>query len=91
MTWFRNIWHGITGRALDVAINEDRAVASALWHDGVNETISGEAGTRPVLEPLKVVLDATLPGGPHGKHSENAAYDDAAQQAALNKAEGTHV
>lgn len=89
MNWLKKTWSRFTSTLLGVAIEEDRAVQEVVWDDGVDKTISGEAGSRPALNPLRIVLDATLPGGAHGKHSENAAYDDAAQQAALDKAEGT--
>lgn len=87
MNWITKFWNTqLAPRLLGVAVNEDRAVASAIWAK-TDWTISGEAGKRPALKPLADVLDATLPGGPHGKHSENAAYDDAAQQAALTAAD----
>lgn len=89
MSWIKRTWTRITSTLLGVAIEEDRAAQEIIWDGGVDETISGEAGTRPALKPLRVVLDATLPGGAHGKHSENAAFDDAAQQGALDKAEAT--
>lgn len=91
MSWLSKIWAGLKTRLLNVAINEDRAVASSFGAP-VDWTISGETGKHaaagdPVARVGDKVLDATLPGGAHGKHSENAAYDDAAQQQALDRAE----
>ncbi len=81
------IWRSTRSRNHGVWLNLDRAVDNAVLDDGTDHTISGDCATHPALKPLKAALDATLPGGAHGKHCENAAYDDAAQQDALKKAE----
>lgn len=87
MNLFTKIWRATETRAYGFALNIDRAVDNLVIDDGVDHTISGDAETHAALKPLEVVLDATLPGGPHGDHCANASYDDAAQTAALNEAE----
>ena len=83
----KSIWHGFTTRVYGFWLNQDRAVDSLVIDDGTDHTISGDSATHSALKPLKTVLDATLPSGPHGKHCENAAYVDAAQESALKKAD----
>ena len=87
MNLFTKIWHATETRAYGFALNIDRAVDNLVIDDGVDHTISGDAATHRALKPLDVVLDATLPGGPHGEHCQNAEFDDAAQTTALNEAE----
>lgn len=68
----------------NVGINLDRTVASAAGAPP-DETISSEIGrhavTNPVAKVADQVLDATLPGGKHGRHCEDAAaWADAAER-----------
>ena len=88
MNFLQKLGHAIVSRIYEFFLNQDRAAQGLILDQGVDKTISGEAAVIPGLKPLDIVLDATLPGGSHGKHSENAAYDDEAQQKALNEAEG---
>ena len=83
----KKIWDGFTSRMYGFWLNEDRAVDSLVIDDGTDHTISGDAAIYPALAPLRVVLDATLPGGLHGQHCEDSAYCDVAQQAAATAAE----
>ena len=90
MSVLGKIWNGFKVRDYCFWLNADRAVRGAVQggvdangQPLVDETISGASqGTA-----FGRLLDRVLPGGPHGKHTENAAYDDKAQQAALDKAE----
>lgn len=87
MNTLKKIWAGFTSRMYGFWRGQDIALDNLVLDDGVDHTISGDSARYPALKPLKTVLDATLPGGPHGAHCENAQYDDDAQEEALNQAE----